>query len=125
MLVRWSEAHKVAVIDPQARLDVRTMVEIKNTIGSLLRDGCRTVILDCQGVERMQAMSLGVLVERLCRAREAGGAGGAPRGLALPAVRVDLRGAGGPDWPAIRGHPGRLTGGWERRSTFPSWCPRS
>ncbi len=73
MQVRWSEAHKVAVIDPQARLDVRPMVEIKNTIGSLLRDGCRTVILDCQGVERMQAMSLGVLVERLCRAREAGG----------------------------------------------------
>lgn len=73
MHVRWSEAHKVAVIDPQGRLDVRTMVEIKNTIGGLLRDGCRTVILDCQGVERMQAMSLGVLVERLCRAREAGG----------------------------------------------------
>jgi anti-anti-sigma factor len=73
MQVRWSEAHKVAVIDPQARLDVRTMVDIKNAIGSLLQDGCRTVILNCQGVERMQAMSLGVLVERLCRAREVGG----------------------------------------------------
>jgi anti-anti-sigma factor len=73
MQVRWSEVHKVAVIDPQGRLDVRTMVEIKNTVGSLLQDGCRTIILECQGVERMQAMSLGVLVERLCRAREAGG----------------------------------------------------
>jgi anti-anti-sigma factor len=73
MHVRWSEAHKVAVIDAQGRLDLRTMMDMKNAIGSLLRDGCRTVIVDCQGVERMQAMSLGVLVERLCRAREAGG----------------------------------------------------
>jgi len=73
MQVRWSEAHKVAVIEPQGQLDIRTMVTMKDTIGSLLRDGCRTVILDCQGVERLQAMSLGVLVERLCRAREAGG----------------------------------------------------
>ncbi len=73
MQVRWSAAHKVAVIDAQGRLDVRTMVDMKNTIGSLLEDGCRTLILDCQGVERMQGMSLGVLVERLCRAREVGG----------------------------------------------------
>lgn len=73
MHVRWSQAHKVAVIDPEARLDIRTMVDLKNTIASLLSDGCRTVIVDCAGVERMQAMSLGVLVERLCRAREVGG----------------------------------------------------
>jgi anti-anti-sigma factor len=73
MQVRWSEPHKVAVIDPQGRMDIRTMVEMKEAMGSLLRDGCRTLILDCGGVERMQAMSLGVLVERLCRAREVGG----------------------------------------------------
>ncbi|MFB3818274.1 MAG: STAS domain-containing protein [Candidatus Methylomirabilales bacterium] len=73
MHVRWSAPHKVAVIDPQGRMDIRTMVEMKETMGSLLRDGCRTLILDCRGVERMQAMSLGVLVERLCRAREVGG----------------------------------------------------
>ena len=84
MLVRWSEAHKVAVIDPQARLDVRTMVEIKNTIGSLLRDGCRTLIVDCRGVQRLEAMSLGVLVERLCRAREMNGT------LALAHLNDDL-----------------------------------
>jgi anti-anti-sigma factor len=73
MQVRWSEAHKVAVIDPQGDLGIRTMVEIKNAVGALLRDGCRTLIVDCRGVRRVEAMSLGVLVERLCRARDLGG----------------------------------------------------
>lgn len=73
MQVRWSEAHKVAVIDPQGDLGIRSMVEIKNTLGSLLRDGCRTLIVDCRGVRKVEAMGLGVLVERLCRARELGG----------------------------------------------------
>ena len=73
MQVRWSEAHKVAVIDPQGDLGIRTMVEMKNSVGALLRDGCRTLIVDCRGVERVEAMGLGVLVERLCRARELGG----------------------------------------------------
>lgn len=73
MQVRWSEAHKVAVIDPQGELGIRTMVEIKNTISALLGDGCRVLILDCRGVQRVEAMGLGVLVERLCRARDLGG----------------------------------------------------
>jgi anti-anti-sigma factor len=73
MQVRWSEAHKVAVIDPEGDLGIRTMVQVKNTIGTLLRDGCRTLIVDCRGVKRAEAMSLGVLVERLCRARDLGG----------------------------------------------------
>ncbi len=73
MEVRWSEAHNVAVIDPQGDLGIRTMVEVKNTVGKLLRDGCRTLIVDCRGVKRAEAMSLGVLVERLCRARDLGG----------------------------------------------------
>ena len=49
------------------------MVSIKNAIGDLRRDGCRTVIVNCRGVERVEAMGLGVLVERMCRAREQGG----------------------------------------------------
>ncbi len=73
MQVRWSAAHKVAVIDPQGDLGIRTMVEIKNSVGSLLRDGCRTLIVDCGGAQKVEAMGLGVLVERLCRARELGG----------------------------------------------------
>ena len=73
MQVRWSEAHKVAVIDTQGDLGIRTMVDMKNTVGDLLRDGCRTLIVDCRGVHRVEAMGLGVLVERLCRAREQGG----------------------------------------------------
>ena len=73
MQVRWSETHKVAVIDAQGDLGIRTMVEMKNTVGALLRDGCRTLIVDCGGVQRVEAMGLGVLVERLCRARELGG----------------------------------------------------
>jgi len=73
MQVRWSEAHKVAVIDPQGDFGIRTMVEMKNSVGALLRDGCRTLIVDCRGVQRVEAMGLGVLVERLCRARELGG----------------------------------------------------
>jgi anti-anti-sigma factor len=73
MHVRWSEAHKVAVIDPQGDLGIRTLVEMKNTMGALLRDGCRTLIVDCHGVDRAEAMSLGVLIERLCRARELSG----------------------------------------------------
>ena len=84
MDVRWSEAHKVAVIDPQGELDIRTMVEVKNATGSLLRDGCRTLILDCRRVTRLEAMSLGVLVERLCRSREVGGT------LALTNLHPDL-----------------------------------
>ena len=73
MDIRWSEPHKVAVIDPCGDLGIRSMVSIKNAIGNLLRDGCRTVIVDCRGVERVEAMGLGVLVERMCRAREQGG----------------------------------------------------
>jgi len=73
MQVRWSESHKVAVIDSQGDLSIRTMVELKNAVAALLRDGCRTLIVDCHGVKRAEAMSLGVLVERLCRARELGG----------------------------------------------------
>ena len=84
MQVRWSEAHQVAVLDPQGDLGIRTMVELKNAVGSLLRDGCRTVIVDCSGVQRLEAMSLGVLVERLCRARELSGT------LALAGLSGDL-----------------------------------
>ena len=84
MQVRWSEPHRVAVLDPQGDLGIRTMVELKNTIGSLLRDGCRTLIVDCRGVQRLEAMSLGVLVERLCRAREMNGT------LALAHLNDDL-----------------------------------
>jgi len=73
MQVRWSEAHKVAVIDPEGDLGIRTMVELKNTVGALLRDGCRTLVVDCHGVRRVEAMGIGVLVERLCRARDMGG----------------------------------------------------
>jgi anti-sigma B factor antagonist len=73
MRVRWSEAHKVAVVNPEGDLGIRAMVQIKTTIGNLLRDGCRTLIVDCRGLERVEAMGLGVLVERLCRAREQGG----------------------------------------------------
>ncbi len=86
MQVRWSEPHKVAVIDPQGDLGIRTMVEIKNSIGALLRDGCRTLIVDCRGVQRVEAMGLGVLVERLCRARDLGGT------LALAGVGPELAG---------------------------------
>lgn len=73
MQVRWSEAHKVAVIDAQGDLGIRTMVQMKDSVGTLLRDGCRTFIVDCHGVQRVEAMGLGVLVERMCRAREVGG----------------------------------------------------
>jgi anti-anti-sigma factor len=84
MQVRWSERHRVAVIDPQGDLGIRTMVEMKNAISSLLRDGCRVLIVDCREVQRLEAMSLGVLVERLCRAREVGGT------LALTSLSADL-----------------------------------
>jgi len=73
MQVRWSAQHKVAVIDPGGDLGVRSMVELKQAVGSLLSDGCRTIIVECQAVTRLDAMSLGVLLERLCRAREVGG----------------------------------------------------
>jgi len=84
MQVRWSEPHRVAVLDPKGDLGIRTMVDMKNTIGSLLRDGCRIVIVDCNGVQRLEAMSLGVFVERLCRARELNGT------LALANLGADL-----------------------------------
>ena len=61
------------MIDAQGDLGLHTMDEMKNTVGALLRDGCRTLIVDCRGVQRVEAMGLGVLVERLCRARELGG----------------------------------------------------
>lgn len=73
MQVRWSAAHKVAVIDPQGDLGIRILVELKNAVASLLRDGCRTLIVDCRGAQQVEAIGLGVLVERLCRARELGG----------------------------------------------------
>ena len=73
MQVRWSEVHKVAVIDPEGDLGIRTMVELKNTVGALLRDGCQTLVVDCHGVQCVEAMGIGVLVERLCRARDMGG----------------------------------------------------
>jgi anti-anti-sigma factor len=84
MQVRWSEAHRVAVLDSQGDLGIRTMVEMKNAVSNLLRDGCRVLIVDCRGVQRLEAMSLGVLVERLCRAREMSGT------LALANLSADL-----------------------------------
>jgi anti-anti-sigma factor len=84
MQIRWSERHKVAVIDPQGDLGIRSMVEIKNAASTLLRDGCRLLIVDCGGVQRVEAMGLGVLVERLCRARDHGGT------LALACVGPEL-----------------------------------
>jgi anti-anti-sigma factor len=84
MQVRWSEAHRVAVLDPQGDLGIRTMVEMKNAVSSLLHDGCRVLIVDCREVHRLEAMSLGVLVERLCRAREMSGT------LALANLSADL-----------------------------------
>ncbi len=84
MQVRWSETFRVAVLDPQGDLGIRTMVDMKNAITSLLRDGCRTLIVDCREVQRLEAMSLGVLVERLCRARELNGT------LALAHLNADL-----------------------------------
>ncbi len=71
--VRWSVTHGTAVIDPHGDLGIHTMVEIKNCIRTLLADGCRTMILDCAGVRRVEAMVLGVLVERLCRSQGMGG----------------------------------------------------
>jgi hypothetical protein len=64
MQVRWSEAHRVAVLDPQGDLGIRTMVEMKNAVSNLLRDGCRVLIVDCRGVHRLS--------------NEPGGPGGAP-----------------------------------------------
>ena len=84
MQVRRSETHRVAVLDPQGDLGIRTMVEMKNAVSNLLRDGCRVLIVDCRGVQRLEAMSLGVLVERLCRAREMSGT------LALANLSADL-----------------------------------
>ncbi|MBI4536345.1 MAG: STAS domain-containing protein [candidate division NC10 bacterium] len=84
MHVRWSAQHKVAVIDPEGDLGIRTMVELKQAVGSLLEDGCRTLIVDCGGVTQLEAMSLGVLLERLCRAREVGGT------LALAGLNPEL-----------------------------------
>ena len=84
MQVRWSETYRVAVLDPQGELGIRTMVDMKNAITSLLRDGCRILIVDCREVQRLEAMSLGVLVERLCRARELNGT------LALAHLNADL-----------------------------------
>ena len=86
MHVRWSAQHRVAVIDPQGDLGIRTMVELKQAVGSLLSDGCRTLIVDCTGVAQLEAMSLGVLLERLCRAREVGGT------LALAGLHPELLG---------------------------------
>ncbi len=86
MHVRWSAQHSVAVIDPQGDLGIRTMVELKQAVGSLLGDGCRTVIVDCAGITQLEAMSLGVLLERLCRAREVGGT------LALAGLNPELIG---------------------------------
>lgn len=82
--VRWSETRGIAVIDPQGDLGIRTVVEIKNCITTLLADGCRTMILNCTGVRRVEVMGLGVLVERLCRAQGVGGT------LALANVSPEL-----------------------------------
>jgi hypothetical protein len=72
MQVRWSEPHRVAVLDPQGDLGIRTMVEMKNTIGSLLRDGCRTLIVTPwrPTIGRHKPGRAG---GRLCRARELSG----------------------------------------------------
>ena len=86
MHIRWSAQHRVAVVDPQGDLGIRTMVELKQAVGSLLGDGCRTVIVDCAGVTQLEAMSLGGLLERLCRAREVGGT------LALAGLSPELIG---------------------------------
>jgi anti-anti-sigma factor len=73
MRVHRSELHKLAVVDSEGELGIRTMVDIKNATRNLMREGFRIIVLNCRAVERIQAMSVGVLVEQLCRAREIGG----------------------------------------------------
>jgi anti-anti-sigma factor len=74
MRVGWSADGRAAIIDPEGELDLPAMLDVKKAIAALLRDGCRVLIVNCHGVERLHCRSLAVLVERLCQARELGAA---------------------------------------------------
>ena len=63
----------VATFRPRGAIGLRGMLELREVLAAVLRNGYTRHLLDFSGVWHVSANSLGILVERRDRAREAGG----------------------------------------------------
>jgi anti-sigma B factor antagonist len=70
---RLEQSGDVTIIAPVGDINHREMAEVKNVVSRLLREGSRHVVLDLEGVDHINYMALGVLVERRARLKACGG----------------------------------------------------
>lgn len=64
---------EVSVLHVKGSMDHTEMVDIRNVISDLIREGHSQVIISVKDVKYINYMSIGVLVERLKRLRNCGG----------------------------------------------------
>jgi len=57
--------HDISVIDINGDIDLREMIRIKDVIGSLIEKERLKVVLNLRGVDHINYLSIGVLLERL------------------------------------------------------------
>ncbi len=72
-MVTVESKENVAIVSPSGELGHRQMVTVKNVISELLRTKDTNIVLDLGGVEHINHMTVGVLVERRIRLRSHGG----------------------------------------------------
>lgn len=63
----------IATFRPRGAMSLWGMLELREALAAALRNGYASHLLDLSGVWYINAKSLGILVERRDRAREAGG----------------------------------------------------
>ena len=57
----------IAIIKAKGDINVKEMVDIKNTISNLINEDCYNIILDLEETTHINYISLGILIERLNR----------------------------------------------------------
>ena len=72
-MIKVSSRGDIYALHISGNIDHSEMVDVRNTISNLIREGHSKVIVSMEEVERVNYLSIGVLVERLRRLRNCGG----------------------------------------------------
>ncbi|MCK5242016.1 STAS domain-containing protein [bacterium] len=69
MTIKLLNEDEVAVVSLFGDIDMQEVVNIRNTISSILHSGCYQLVLDCLRVQHINATGIGILTESLRRIR--------------------------------------------------------
>ncbi len=72
-MIRVSSSGDVYALHISGNIDHSEMVNVRNAISDLIKEGHSKVIVSMEEVRRVNYLSIGVLVERLRRLRNCGG----------------------------------------------------